>query len=98
MQRWFEGGKREPGIIAALAVWDKKRKSMCYRKRFIKHRTKTWKRTGFLCLATHRTTVSCRSLKRSVSGALMNTLEIPDQAPKDRLLTPVKEISRVHLR
>lgn len=36
--------------------------------------------------------------QQSISGALMNTVEILDQVPKNRLLTPVKEISQVHLR
>jgi len=57
---WF-GEKREPGNIAAWTVWDKKRKPMCYRRKSKKHRAKNWKRAGFLCPTTHRTTILCRS-------------------------------------
>lgn len=65
-------GKKKPGNIATLAVWDKRRKSVCYHRRPGKHGTKSWKRVGFLCPATHRTTISCRS---SVTGCQCGTYE-----------------------
>lgn len=62
-----------------------------------KHWTKSWKRAGFLCLATHGTTISCRSPITEYQWGTYEYCGDTWSSAKEHL-TPVKEVSWVPLR